>query len=71
MTSHTATNVDVLIMKLKIEIKGANRGTFTTCKVALLEMAVRALEQQQAEIAALKAPQTEHIGLAVSVPVEA
>lgn len=63
MTSHTATNVDILIAKLNHEIDRAGGKTYAPpIKAALLQMAVRALEQQQAQIAAL---QGEHIGLAV------
>jgi hypothetical protein len=63
MTSTKSVNVDVCIEKLEYEVKYANSRGFVTVKARLLEMAINALEQQQARLAVL---QTEHIGLAVS-----
>lgn len=64
MTSHTTINIDILIAKLNYEIARAGGKTYVPpVTAALLKMAVRALEQQQAQLAAL---QGEHVGLAVA-----
>lgn len=67
MTSTSTVNIQICINKLKAETKFANGRGFVTIKVALVEMAIKALEQQQSQIAAT---QGEHIGLAVSKPVD-
>lgn len=50
----TLINIDLLIAKLQMTIDDAKGATFVTTKTALLEMAMRAIEQQQAQILALQ-----------------
>lgn len=52
MTTHTTVNTDLLIAKLLIEVERS--ATFATVKTTLLQMAIRAIEQQQAELEAMR-----------------
>lgn len=58
MTIHTTVNVDLCIAKLLLTLERVERGlnkNYAQVDAALIEMAVRALEQQQARIAELEA----------------
>lgn len=58
MTIHTTVNVDLCIAKLLLTLERVGRGlnkNYAQVDAALIEMAVRALEQQQARIAELEA----------------
>lgn len=60
MTIHTTVNVDLCIAKLLLTLERVGRGlnkNYAQVDAALIEMAVRALEQQQARIAELESAQ--------------
>lgn len=55
----TPINIDLCIVKLQMTVNEAKGGAFVTTKTALLEMAIRALEQQKAQIEAHQALSVE------------
>lgn len=64
----TTFSVDLCIVKLQIAVEDAKGGVYTTTKTATLQRAIDVIEQQKAEIEALRrrpVETAEHIGLAV------
>jgi hypothetical protein len=57
MSIHTARNFDVVLQKLKQNLREAKGGAFVTMPTARLSMAIRLIEQQEAELANFRAQQ--------------
>lgn len=54
MSTHTTVNTDIILHKLRSQIADCTPTGYTTIRVALVYMAIRALEQQQAQIDAAR-----------------
>jgi hypothetical protein len=57
MSIHTARNPDVVLQRLKQNLREAKGGAFVTIPTARLVMAISLIEQQEAELGVLRSQQ--------------